>query len=146
MPTDAVQPETSSSYLGSATQFSASDPDLRMTGRTTQDSSVGGEEAVLERLLVIVLFKGLLSCHDLVEVLASEDGDLVSSMSVVYAKEADPCLLISGRAGFFAVGLQVQDASMRILHAYPPSLHRRDTIYNSVVLTAVRSLQGEISA
>lgn len=122
MPTDAVQPETSSSYLGSVTcqlpvGAVCNEP------HTAQNGAVSSEEAVLEGLFYVALLEGLLFCYDFVQVLARVDGDLVAAVTVVYAKEGQSLV---GLGGLTAVnsGLQIEDARVGILHADAPALHR----------------------
>jgi hypothetical protein len=120
----AVQPETSSSYLGSVTRISLA-CQQRWTGDgTTQNGPVNGQEAVLETLLQVSLLEGLLLGDDAVQVLARVYGYLVAAVSVVDTKVREPLVGICRLA---AVGsrLQVEQAGVGVLHADPPALHRR---------------------
>ena len=82
MPTEAVQPETSSSYLGSdRIQSLARIEDHDHL--TVEYGSVGGEEPVLQSLFQFALCKTFLLRNDLVYVLPSELGNLLSSVAIV---------------------------------------------------------------
>ena len=69
MPTDAVHPETSSSYLGSMFDESAARLSKKQedAGKlTAENCPVGRQEAVLESLFYIAFFESFLLCHNLV--------------------------------------------------------------------------------
>ena len=75
IPTDAVQPDTSSSYFGSEIcqqQIPTGSRVYRV--HTTQDRAVDREEAVLQRLFEVLALEGLLLGHDLVEVFSRVQG------------------------------------------------------------------------
>lgn len=107
--------------------------------RTAQNGPVGGQEAVFQRLLKVEIRKGLLLGDNLVEIVPSVQGHSVSTVAIIDSEEADPCLLV-GRLAVGALGLQVQDAGVSVLHADAPSLHGRDAIDDAIVGAAVRRL------
>lgn len=92
MPTQAVQPDTSSSYLGSANNgsengitqgpwepgravsSSSSAPPLSLgiSMHTVQDGTVSSQKAVLEGLLVVALLESLLLGNNLVYVFSGK--------------------------------------------------------------------------
>jgi hypothetical protein len=117
-----VQPETSSSYLGSVIcQLLVSAAWKKL--HTAQNGAVSSEEAVLEGLFDVALLEGLLFCYNLVQVLACVDGYLVAAMTVVYTEESQSLV---GLGGLTAVesGLQIEDTRVGIFHADAPALHR----------------------
>lgn len=82
--TAAVQPDTSSSYLGSSRISPLLSREERRgrqrvvpvpeaeSSRTFQDSAVGRKETVLQGLLNIALSERILLCDDLVDILSGE--------------------------------------------------------------------------
>jgi hypothetical protein len=69
MPTDAVHPETSSSYLGSEFDESAARLSRKQecAGKlTAENCPVRRQKAVLKSLFYIAFFESFLLCHDLV--------------------------------------------------------------------------------
>jgi hypothetical protein len=120
----AVHPETSSSYLGSV-RMSQRGQQIQCRHRlTTQYRPVGGQETVLKSLLDVALLERLLFRHDLVQLLASVQGYLVTAVSVVYTEEGESLV---GRGGLAVFTCVVEQGGMRVLHADPPALHRGDT-------------------
>lgn len=74
--------------------------------RTTEDSSVGCEEAVLERLFQVARLVGFLLCHNLVQVLARVNGHFVAAVSVVDTEVGQSLVGVGGLAALRR-GLQV---------------------------------------
>lgn len=162
MPTDAVQPETSSSYLGSfqpklsarthienertiQAKKNPSHPalpcDKMKPSPTGKNGAVDGQKAVLERLLEVLVLECLLLRNDLVQVLAGVDRDLVAAVAVVDAEEGYAHVGGGGLGLLVALErLQVEDGGVGVLHAYPPALHGADTKCDAVILTLVRVL------
>lgn len=151
IPTEAVQPDTSSSYLGSVGPLSQHRLDstgkiitqlFHTPSRTREDGAVDGQKAVLERLLEVLVLERLLLRNDLVQVLAGVDGHLVASVSVVHAEEGYAHVRGGGLELLVALErLEVEDAGVRVLHAYPPALHGADAKSDAVILALVRVLQ-----
>lgn len=103
-----MQPETSSSYLGSAPKKTQKHLSATYTPggggevrsrRTVEYCAVGGEEAVLERLLVVARLERILLCDDVVDVLACEEGNLVATMTIEDAEEGEPLGVVLGGIG-----------------------------------------------
>jgi len=109
---------------------------------TRENGTVDGQEAVLKRLLEVLVFKCLLLRNDLVQVLAGVDGHLVASVSVVNAEEGYAHVRGGGLKLLVALErLQVEHAGVRVLHAYPPALHGADAERDAVILALVRVLR-----
>lgn len=109
---------------------------------TAENGPIGGEEAVLQSLFYVALLERVLLRYDLVEVVAGVDGYLVAAVAVVDTEEAQAKV---GRGGFAflalsAIRLEVKHAGVRILHADAPSLHRRDSVDDAVILAGRRFL------
>lgn len=103
-----MQPETSSSYLGSAPRKHKSicqprallvEAEKVRSRRTVEYCAVGGEEAVLERLLIVACLERILLCDDVVDVLACKEGDLVAAVTVEDAEEGEPLGVVLGGIG-----------------------------------------------
>jgi hypothetical protein len=134
----AVQPETSSSYLGSAPRVSRvrQGPGGCAEQHTTENSAVGGQKAVLESLFQVALLVGFLFCDDVVQLLASEDGYLIAAVSVV---DTEVSQALVGLGGLAALGgcLQVEETGVCVLHANAPALHRGRAEDEGLAIAAV---------
>lgn len=111
-----MQPETSSSYLGSVAikicQPRA--PQQFFFGRRREGKECGGnngvngtgqyfavsrEEAVLERLLVVARLEGILPCNNVVDIVASKKCHFVATVAIKDAKEGEPLGMVLGVLG-----------------------------------------------
>lgn len=93
---------------------------------TVQNGPVGRQKAVLQSLLVVAGLERLLLRHDVVDVVAGEEGDLVATVPVEDTEEGEFGRVFLGGLG--VVGQQVEHRRVRILHAYAPALHGRQAI------------------
>lgn len=67
--------------------------------RTVEYCAVGGEEAVLQRLLIVARLERILLCDDVVNVLACEKGNLVAAMTVEDTEKGEPLGVVLGGIG-----------------------------------------------
>ena len=113
--------------------------------RTFQDGTIGRQKAVLQSLLDIAGFKGLLLCDNLMDIISREQGYFVATMPVVYTEESQTfvgvgLLLLLIRE----LRLQVEDSGMGVFHTNPPALHGRNAIDAAFILTLGGSLKKVI--
>lgn len=111
---------------------------------TGKNGSISSQEAILQGLFNVTLFEGLLLRHNLVKKFPGIDSHLVTSVAIVHAEEAKP--LVQGGRGYLlaclsAVGVQVENGSVRVLHTNAPALHRRNTVDEGFALAIVRVLE-----
>lgn len=130
---EAVQPETSSSYLASITIVSkdGAHNTANPNQHTLKNSPVGSQKAVLERLFEVTVRKSRLLGQDLMNVLAAEESYFITSVTIVDAKEAYT-LILGLRRRVLGV-LEVEDGSVRVLHGDPPALHARKAVDEPII-------------
>lgn len=107
---------------------------------TGENSPIGGQEAILETLVVLSGLEGVLLLQDLVDVFAGEERYFVTSVAIKNTKEGE---LFGMSFGIF-VGRRwhdVEDSRVGVFHADTPALHGRDTVEKTSILTLVGSLK-----
>src|SRR5256885_253170 len=105
---------------------------------TIQDRSINCQEAIPQGLIILSLFESFLFRYDLVDIVARKKSDLVTTMSVIYAKETHPLIGTRRLLAFF--GLKIQNCRMRIFHGYTPTLHGRKTKKQAIIFAQERFL------
>lgn len=111
------------------------------TTRTAQYGPINGEEAILERLLKVLLLERLLLGDDIVQVFARVQRNLVASVAIVDTKEGYSDICVGGLELFIALEcLQVEDGGVGVFHADSPTLHGADAEDDSIILAFVRVL------
>jgi hypothetical protein len=113
----------------------------RLGLHTAEDSPVSCEETVLESLFYVALGEGILFRYNLVQVLASVDGYLVTAMAVVDTKEGQSLVGLSGLSAVES-GLEIEDAGVCVLHADSPALHGRSAVDECLAIAVFRFLRG----
>lgn len=93
---------------------------------TAQDGSVGGQETVLQSLLVVARLERILLRDDTVDVLAGVYGDVAAAVAIEDAEEGELARVLLGSLG--VVFEQIQHCGVGIFHAYAPALHGRQAV------------------
>ena len=113
-------------------------------GLTCENCPIGGQEAILERLLVVLFLECIGLCNELVQVLARKICDFISTVPIIYPKKAQS---IFGFRWFefltYFLSLQIENSGVGILHADAPALHGRDAEGDAVILARIGDLEHQ---